>query len=152
MLGMTTLRRTAFRGTVLCAGVLVGVIGCSDDVGHEPSVPPSTVPTATLPPPGVPTFDGRRADEINTALDGATTASLASAVLLPNDVAIPEAVVAGLSATAPWKYDLSSVRYVGTDAASVLATTAQDPPQTWRVILVLDGTAWKIAATDQEQG
>ncbi len=83
------------------------------------------------------------ADRINADLAAGSTTS----ILLPEGVVAPPETVAALTASAPWEFDLSGVRYLGDDSAAVAVHTSGPEAASWLVVLVLQEGAWRIATS-----
>lgn len=117
----------------------------------EPSTESITFSSGSPEPPAaVARFDEARASAINADITSHDRERLSRAVALPAQASIPDPALAALAASAPWDFDMSTVRYFGTTAAVVTAHSHRDRSTAWQVYLVLDHSDWKISATERQ--
>lgn len=104
------------------------------------------------PSSGTVPFTADRAATINADIATGDRVRFSDAVVVGPGVAVSDAVLRDVANTGPWQFDLTTLRYLGDDLASISVRTTGRQSASWQAFLLFDSGLWKVAVTEQEQG
>jgi hypothetical protein len=121
---------------VVCGLAAVTVAGCTHGATPAPATPPPAPPLGAA-----------RATALSSELSAGSPAALASALAIPDGVAVNPSAAAQIAAEAPIEFDLSTFHQTGATTATVAGHVAHPPAgtgSTWTFKLQYVSGTWKI--------